>query len=293
MKAKLQPGVSIRERLRRTENGLSPSYRRLAAYLREDHRTAAFETAAEIGRRVGVSEATVVRFATALGYRGFPELQRELKQSVLQALTTLERHREPPGLPEAPGRAGMLEAVVRQERENVERLVRLNPPAALRAWARALETAPTVVVAGMQASAALAQFFGFQLSKIRPGVAWFGTADIGAYHQVARMGRRDALCVLTFPRYPHMLMELARFARERAVRVLVMTDGELSPVAALGSPTLYAPTTSPSFVDGYAAPVCLCNAVISKLARMALRAARESLAAYERAAERAHAFAGP
>lgn len=271
------------------ENGLSPSHRRLAAHLLKNHRAAAFETAAALGRYTGVSEATVVRFASALGYRGFPDLQRELRQSVLQALTSLERLQEAPGT--RAGRAGILEAVVRQEMENLEQVAALNSPATLGAWAQALRAAPGVAVAGMQASAALAQFFGFQLRKIRSGVVWFGTADISAYHQVARMGRRDCLCLFSFPRYPQMLVELARFARERGMRVLIMTDGELSPLAPLGSPTLYAPTTSPSFVDGYAAPVCLCNAIISQLAHTALRSSRRSLAAYELAAERACAFA--
>jgi DNA-binding MurR/RpiR family transcriptional regulator len=285
------PG-SIIERLRAAD-GLSPSQRKLAAHLLAHHKIAAFEGAAQIGRRLGVSEATVVRFAAALGYRGFPALQRDLKDLVLQELTTLERLRQPGELPSGRARVGALEAIVEQERENVARLIQLNQGDTVRAWARALRSAPIVAVAGMQSSASLAQFFAYHLGKTRPGVLCFVSADFAAYQQAARMTRRDVLCVLSFPRYPRALVDLARFARERGAETLVMTDSELSPLARIGTSALYAPTTSLSFVDGYAAPVCLVNVVISESARKGLARVRRSLAEFERVAERASLFLRP
>lgn len=292
MKAELQTRLSILERLRASD-GRSPSQQKLGAYLLAHHKTAAFESAAQIGQRLGVSEATVLRFATALGYRGFPALQRDLKGLVLQELTTLERLRQPAELPAGRSRLGTLGAIVQRESENIASLVQLNHPDTVRSWVRTLRSAPIVAIAGMQSSAALAQFFVYHLAKVRPGVLCFGSADFAAHQQVARMGRRDVLCVLSFPRYPRALVELARFAREREVRVLVMTDSELSPLARLGTRPLYAPTTSLSFVDSYAAPVCVINVVISEFARTALKRARRSLAEFERIADRVSLFLRP
>ncbi len=238
---------------------------------------------------MGVSEATVVRFAHWLGYPGFPVLQAELKARVLQELTTVERLQEPGRLPDGRGR-GTLAATVRQESDNVVRLLRVNRPQVVRTSVGMLRSSETVRIAGMQSSASLAYFFGFHLGKARSGVSWFDSADIRAYHEVARMTRRDVLCVLGFPRYPRALVELARFAGERELPVLVVTDSEISPLASLGTSTLYAPSASPSFVDGYAAPICLINALVSELARSTRSRAKRSLAAYETAAVRAAVF---
>jgi DNA-binding MurR/RpiR family transcriptional regulator len=149
------------------------------------------------------------------------------------------------------------------------------------------------VVYGAQASAPMARFFAFHLGKGRPGVLCFETPDIVAYHTITAMSRRDVLCVISFPRYPRPLVDLARFGQERGLRVLVLTDSDVSPLAAIGRPTLVAPTTPLTFVDGYAAAMCLMTAVLTQFAGMAMPSVRRSLAEYERVARRTGVFLQP
>jgi DNA-binding MurR/RpiR family transcriptional regulator len=261
----------------------------LASYLLAEYKAAAFATAAEIARRVGASEASVVRFATSLGYRGFPELQHALRERVLQELTTLERLRDY-HLDVNGRRTDVLATIVRHESESVARLLQANHPDAIRDWGRALRFARRVAVCGALASAPLARFLAFHLGKGRARVQYFGTPDIVAYHELAAMGRREVVCVISFPRYPRALVDLARFAQERGLHVLVLTDSEVSPLAPIGRPTLVAPTTPLTFVDGYAAAMCVMTAVLTQFAGMAMGAVRRSLAEYERIARRADVF---
>jgi len=283
-------GIStVLERLEAPQDNRSATQRRLASYLLAEYKAAAFATAAEIARQVHVSEASVVRFATSLGYRGFPQLQQALRERVLQELTTLERLRDY-HLKVNGRRADVLATVVRHEQESISRLLQANRSRAVRDWGRALRSARRVAVCGALATAPLAQFLAFHLSKGRTGVHCFGTADLVAYHALAAMSQRDVACVIGFPRYPRALVDLARFAHERGVRVVVLTDSEVSPLATFGRPSLVAPTTPLTFVDGYAAAICMMTAALTQFASVAMGAVRRSLAEYDAAARRTGVF---
>ena len=81
----------IIRRLNLRGKSLSKGHRRIAAYIAEHSDKAAFMTAVTLGQSCGVSESTVVRFATAMGYEGYPELQAALQELVRQRLTASER----------------------------------------------------------------------------------------------------------------------------------------------------------------------------------------------------------
>ena len=69
----------------------SKGQRRIAAYITESYDKAAFMTASRLGKAVGVSESTVVRFAVDLGYDGYPSMQKAMREMVLNRLTSVQR----------------------------------------------------------------------------------------------------------------------------------------------------------------------------------------------------------
>ena len=79
------------ERLNQSGKRLSKGHRKIAQYIMEHYDKAVFMTASRLGESVGVSESTVVRFASALGYEGYPQLQRSLQELVSHRLTANQR----------------------------------------------------------------------------------------------------------------------------------------------------------------------------------------------------------
>ncbi len=82
------------ERIRRARTNMSKSFARLADFLLDDYIEAAFMTASELAQRLDLDAATVVRFSQRLGYEGFPELQREVRQRVVRDLFLKKPSRE-------------------------------------------------------------------------------------------------------------------------------------------------------------------------------------------------------
>ncbi len=72
-------------------HNLSKGQKIIAQYIMNNYDKAAFMTAAKLGEKVGVSESTVVRFANAIGFIGYPQLQKQLQEMVKTKLTTVQR----------------------------------------------------------------------------------------------------------------------------------------------------------------------------------------------------------
>ena len=70
---------------------LSKGQKLIAQYLISNYDKVAFMTASKLGEEVGVSESTVVRFANALGFSGYPKLQDALQELIKNKLTTVQR----------------------------------------------------------------------------------------------------------------------------------------------------------------------------------------------------------
>ena len=75
----------------RDNSGFSKGQRLIAKYILENYDKAAFMTAGKLGKTVGVSESTVVRFAAELGYDGYPGMRKALQEMIRSRLTSVQR----------------------------------------------------------------------------------------------------------------------------------------------------------------------------------------------------------
>lgn len=265
----------------RRADSLSASHRRLARHLAAHYQSVAFSTAAEFARACKVSEATVVRFANALGFSGYPALQKDIRRIVRADLKGTDRFH----LTEARGVAadGPLGAAIAKEVENIQHLQERFDPAVLSAAAGALRGARSVLVIGARATAPLAAHLWFALDKLGLPVARSLDAGTEARDRLGRMGPADCVVVIGFPRYLRDLVALLDFAATRGVRRIVVTDSPLSVLH--GEIGLYAPAESASFVAFHAAPLILLNALIEEVAAADRAATMRALGEFEAAAE--------
>jgi len=256
------PQAPLFELIQERAGTLPPSQRTLARHVVGNYQAVAFSTIAELARQAGVSEATVVRFAAALGFDGYPALQKEIRRIVRADLKGTERFRL---TAQAAAGNGPLRTVVRKELENIAHLESIVDARALRAAAARLRRAREVVVAGARSSAGLATHLWFALDKLRFPVRLLRATGAEAMERVGRLDSSGCLVVIGFPRYLRGLVELLAFARARGVPTIVVTDSPFSVLK--GDIGLYAPAESASFVAFHCAPLILLNALIEEAVR--------------------------
>ncbi len=238
----------------------SKGQKRIANYLVRHYDKAAFMTASRLGETVGVSESTVVRFATELGMDGYPQLQRMLQELIRNRLTAVQRM-EVTG--EQIGRDDVLNKVLTLDIEKIRRTLDEVSPKQFSQAVKAISQAKRIYILGVRSSASLAGFMGFYFNHIFDNVRVINTVSAGElFEQMIHIGEGDVFVGISFPRYSQRTLKAARYARSSGATVVAITDSPMSPLAEFADNLLVARSDMASFVDSLVAPLSLINAII-------------------------------
>ena len=240
---------------------LSKSYRAIASFIEEHYDRVPAMTATALAREVGVSESTVVRFANALGYEGYPTLQKALQYQVRKRLTTDERF----SLGSELSQENVLTPVSKEDMRNIRQTVDHIDRDAFSQTVDAILNARHIYILGLRSAAPLAQFMTYYLNFIFENVAQVSTGLADVFEGLLRIQPEDVLIGISFPRYSTRTVEAMRFAHSTGARVIAITDSVHSPLNNEADLCLTASTNMPSFVDSLAAPLSLINALIVAL----------------------------
>lgn len=257
---------SANELLMRMENKyakLSKGQKRLADYVRENYDKAVFLTASRLGEVVGVSESTVVRFATQLGYKGYPGFQKALEELVRTRLNSIQR------MEVTYGRISQSEILATVLQSDIEKIKLTLTGIDQKAFELAIDTilnAKKIYVIGIRSCAPLASFLSFYLNLICEDVVLVNTnSSSEIFEQLIRINEKDVIIAISFPRYSMRTLKALEFASNRKAKVITLTDSVHSPMNLYSSCNLIARSDMASIVDSLVAPLSVINALVVAL----------------------------
>lgn len=238
---------------------LSKGQKILAQFILSDYDKAAFMTAAKLGSTVGVSESTVVRFANALGYDGYPMLQRSLQELIKTKLTTVQRVEM---AKEYSSDFAILKKVLKADIDNIKGTLDEINPDSFENVINMLLGAKKIYIVGLRSSAAIGEYLSFYLNLILENVVLvnYGISDV--FEQILKVNEGDLVIGISFPRYSKRTFELLQYAKDKGADIVAMTDNHLAPIATLASEVLITRSNMASFVDSLVAPLSVANALI-------------------------------
>ena len=259
----MEQSENLLSRINQQYSKLSKGQKRLASYIVDNYDKAVFLTAARLGNKVGVSESTTVRFATQLGYSGFPEFHRALEELVINKLNAIQRMEVTYGrVPQAEILDKVLQADIDKIKQTMESLDH-------NAFDLAVETllkAKTIYVIGIRSCAPLAHFLSFYLNLIFEDVRLIQTSSASEiFEQMIRIGEKDVIIGISFPRYSMRTLKAMEFANNRNAKVITLTDSIHSPMNLYSSCNLIARSDMASIVDSLVAPLSVINALVVAL----------------------------
>ena len=249
------------DRLNQSGKRLSKGHRKIAQYIVEHYDKAVFMTASKLGESVGVSESTVVRFASAMGYEGYPQLQRSLQELVSHRLTANQRFEMSTEIDPREALGVVLKSDVQNLRATLEQM----DADVFEDVVNRLLSANSIYVMGLRSATPLAQFMGYYLNYIFDNVHLVSSGATDVFEEISKLQENDVLVGISFPRYSTRTLEAMRFAKRCGAQVVAITDGPMSPLADMADATLTARTDMASFVDSLAAPLSLINALLVAL----------------------------
>ena len=238
----------------------SKGQKRIAKYIEEHYDKAAYMTALKLGETVGVSESTVVRFASELGYEGYPELQKAMQEMIKEKLTSVQR------IEVTETRIGdndVLTTVLNQDIDKIRRTIEEISHEDFDNAIKVLSKAKEIYVFAVRSTSALASFLGYYLQLIFGNVHIINTTSKSStYENLFRISEDDVMIGISFPRYSTTAVEAMEFAQERKADVIAITDSMASPLVECANHILISRSDMASVVDSLVAPLSLINALI-------------------------------
>ena len=266
--------------LKEREATFSKGQKRIARYITEAYDKAAFMTANRLGKTVGVSESTVVRFAVDLGFDGYPSMQKAMQEMVLNRLTSVQR------IEVANNRIGsqdVVSMVLHSDMEKLRQTGEVLDRGEFKAAVNAILKAKRVYILGVRSVEPLANFLGYYLNYMFNNVhvvSGFSAAEM--FEKIVGVNSEDVVIAFSFPRYSSTTTKGAQYCRSTGATVIGITDSRLSPLGQNSDHVLIAKSDMVSLVDSLVAPLSVINALIVAIAAKKEKELSQTFAALER-----------
>lgn len=253
----------LTSRINECYGSLSKGQKILATYITDNYDKAVFLTAAKMGQVVGVSESTVVRFATHLGYKGYPEFQKALEEMVRNKLNSIQRMEVTYG---RISQSHILETVLQSDQEKIKDTLEHIDEHAFELAVDTIIKAKHIYIVGIRSCAPLAAFMAFYFNLMFENVTLLQTNNSSElFEQMVRISKDDVIIGISFPRYSMRTLKAMEFANNRNAKVITLTDSVHSPMNLYSSCNLIARSDMASILDSLVAPLSVINALIVAL----------------------------
>ncbi len=258
---------------------LTPKQKRVFKYIFNNLDDCIFLTASALGKKTGVSEATVVRLAQSLGFEGFPDFKRRLRSHFQDRVTTISRLED--RLRDQKHSPSVLD-ILNREMKNISLLAGQNAAEKFEAAVEWLWKAPKIVIVGLRSAYGLAVYMKFGLRFLGKDVMLLDPAQWDLWDQLTPLGKDTLMVGISFPRYARMTIDAVAFARERRCRILAITDSLVSPLTTYSDWVLVAPCQSYSYMDSFTAAMALIHTLLTT---MSLKEPAKALEAFKKLEE--------
>ncbi len=265
----------ILSRISENYDKMSKSHKAIANFISQHYEQAVFMTAAKLGETLGISESTVVRFASGIGYDGYPKFQKALEECVQSKLSSIQRIDAKYG---NSSQSEILTSVLTADIEKLQDTIQNLDPAAFETAVTTILEADTIYIMGLRSNEPLAAFLHFYLNMIRGNVRLLNTTSVSeTFEQMMHISEKDCFIGISFPRYSMRTLKAMEFANDRNAKVIAITDSIHSPMNLYSSCNLFARSDMVSIVDSLVAPLSLINALVVALCLKRPQAVKENL----------------
>ncbi len=246
--------------MKKKYKSMSKGQKLLASYTMENYPKVAFMTASKLGETVGVSESTVVRFANALGFSGYPKFQDALQELIKTKLTTVQRV-EMANI-DYSSDSLILENVLKTDIENIKETIDTLDDKSYEDAVNTIISAKKLYIMGLRSSIYVAKYLGYYLNYILDNVVII-RMDMGEpFEQMIKLGEDDVLISISFPRYSKKTHQVVTFAKDRGAKVIAITDSINAPIAKLSDVVVTVKNNMVSFIDSLVPAFSVSNALV-------------------------------
>lgn len=261
----------INEAIAEKYSTMTKGQKLLSEFVLEHCEKAAFMNSFELAAVSGVSQSTTVRFALALGYNGYTEMQQALQAELKYRLSSLERFEL---MQDEPSDNDLYDSITGTDALNIKKTAALNDIEVLKSLCTRLSFASKIYIYGQGFCSAAAMYLYSYLKVILPNVCCVNLTGLDPIQSVAEIDSGDLLLTIGFPQHTLAARRLVGYARSREACVCTISESHESEIARYAEISMVSEYGDYG-VNGSLAPVIsLCGAIICLLTKSDQRAQR-------------------
>lgn len=254
----------IKEKIAQKYEEMSKTQKKIANFVLQNITTVSYFNIQQLADAVGTSEASILRFCTFLGYRGFPEFKSELQKAAKEQMTMKDRL-EISRRAYDEKEAGIAE-IFHQDVNRIEHTLDELDMDMFFATCQQIILAKRIYILAARSAAALGQFFQYYLNMTLGNVELITSFDCHA-DLLCDVSKDDVVIGITFSRYSTVTDEMFAYAHERGAVTVAITDSVVSPIVKNAAYYFLTETAMPSYIDSFVAPLTLINAILVEIGR--------------------------
>ncbi|UTR11178.1 MurR/RpiR family transcriptional regulator [Evansella sp. LMS18] len=254
----------VYRRIIENRDKMSKSHKKIANYLTENNETAPFLTASRLAKNVGVGEATVIRFAFFLNYKGYPDLQRHMQEALQRKMTSAEVLARTTD--ENEKTEHVVTEILNDDIQNLRTTLRQVDAEVFEKVVRQMIEAKRIYIIAYRSATSVGAFLEFYLDLVLQNTELIRQAD-GVSEHLLDITEEDLVIGFGFSRYTKRTVEVLKYVKQHNAKTVVITDHLMSPLVPYGDMKIIASTEINSFIDSFSAPMSIVSALITALTR--------------------------
>lgn len=243
------------------QSKLTAGQKRALQYILDHTDESVFLTATKLSKKAGVGEATVVRLAQVLGFQGYSDMQRHLREEFQDRLSTVTRLKK--SIKNVRNEGDLLKKIIQQDIQNLTRTLNEISPETFQKAVKDITESRTIYVAGLRGSHAPAIILGLYLNFLKKDARLLVPGYGDVWNVLFGLGPDDLVIGISFPRYTRLTVEILEYAHNHGAKVGAITDSLISPLAECADWVLPVYSKMDSFVESFTASISIANALLT------------------------------
>lgn len=214
--------IDLKNRIKYKIPNLTESQKVIANYIVENPQKFALCSVRELEKELKISKSTVVRLAQALGYNGFSELKSVFLQRIRNNSGPIYRYKT--FLSEPHEKLNFIKLIADESVNNIHKTLHLIDKVQYKKAVNLLKNANHVYTIGMGISSSLAEIATYLFTRVSINSNFMTHGALKFTEQIINISKDDVIFAFSFPPYSKETIEAARYAQERAIKVISVTD---------------------------------------------------------------------
>lgn len=250
---------------------LTKTSRVIGEYILDNETDACFMTSTEIAEKLEVSEASVIRFARALGYTGFMDFQKNLRKSHTERLGRISSAVAVPyerlQASIAHSDEDYIQEFLMNTQTNITSVIRNNPKETFDSAVELLVNARRKYIVASRANTGVAAYFNLLLRHQVPDVIPTWESSVNVIDHMCDIGKEDCVILFSFPRYSEMDRQALKMAEDAGASIIVVTDRPSAPMAQFATVLLTVDVDTNTFFNSYVGVQLVMEIIAAGLSR--------------------------